>query len=114
MSLQSQIGFWPRDCHEYILLLLIILFEPRHTSDTGWRLVDRIQTFFSQLLFKYLLTISEGERRAKAVGRFGSGIDCISKCAELQDLFTKGNLPETYDLQKSDIKMLFDEMPFYY
>jgi len=114
MRIQSQVGFWPRDCHEYILLLLIILFEPRHTSDTGWRLVDRIQTFFSQLLFKYLLTISEGERRAKAVGRFGSGIDCISKCAELQDLFTKGNLPETYDLQKSDIKMLFDEMPFYY
>ena len=107
VRIQSQISYWPRDCHEYILLLLIILFEPSHIAETGT--VDRIQTYFSQLLFKYLLTISEGERRWKAVGRFGSGIDCISKCAELHDLFTKRMFPLT-----DDIKLLFDEMPFYY
>ena len=76
-------------------------------TETGT--VDRIQAYFSHLLFKYLMTTSQGERRWKVVGRFGSGMDCISKCAELHDLINQTN-----HLQAADILMLFDEMAFDY
>ena len=87
---QSQISYWPRDCYEYVLLLLIILFEPRYMKKP--ETVYRMQTYFSELLFKYLLTTSAAEEgKPKALARFGSGIDCISKCVELNDLFTRTN-----------------------
>lgn len=86
-QIQSQVSYWPTDCYEYILLLLIILFEPRHLAAP--EKVYEMQTYFSELLFKYLLTTSTaGEERQKALVRFGSGIECISKCTELYDLFT--------------------------
>ena len=92
IHIQSQVSYWPQDCYEYVLLLLIILFEPRHIRDP--EKVSEMQTYFSQLLFKYLLTQSSGgEDRQKALVRYGSGIECISKCTELHDVFTNNELP---------------------
>ena len=90
IQIQSQVSRWPRDCYEYVLLLLIILFEPRHLRAS--EKVYEMQTYFSQLLLKYLLSTSTpGEERQNALVRFGSGIECISKCEELHDLFTNSN-----------------------
>ena len=105
---QSKVSYWPRDCYEYVLLLLIILFEPRHMTQPDT--VYNMQTHFSELLFKYLITTSEGENRSKALGRFGSGINCITKCVELHDLFTATSEQHyQFDL---DLYMLLEEMPF--
>ena len=91
VQIQSQVSYWPKDCYEYVLLLLIILFEPRHIKSP--EKVYGMQTYFSQLLFKYLLTTSSaGDGRSKALARYGSGIDCISKCTELHDVFTNNLL----------------------
>ena len=91
VQIQSQVSYWPKDCYEYVLLLLIILFEPRHIKSP--EKVYGMQTYFSQLLFKYLLTTSSsGEERPKALVRYGSGIECISKCTELHDVFNNNHL----------------------
>ena len=92
-QIQSQVSYWPKDCYEYVLLLLIILFDPRHIRSP--EKVYGMQTHFSQLLFKYLLTTSSaGDERSKALVRFGSGIECISKCTELHDVFTNNLVNE--------------------
>lgn len=101
--LQGVISNWPRNYQEYILLLLNILFQPRETGT-----VERIQNYFSQLLFKYLLTSSEGDKRSQAAVRFGRGMDCKSKCTELQHWITKNMTNTTTELSDADILMLFD------
>ena len=91
VQIQSQVSYWPKDCYEYVLLLLIILFEPRHIKSS--EKVYGMQTYFSQLLFKYLVTTSSpGDERSKSLVRYGSGIECISKCTELYDVFTNNHL----------------------
>merc|ERR1719410_1465284 len=79
------IGSWPQDPLEYVLLCSVLLFCPDLLQLAQNSQIQKTQTKFAVLLYKYLNKKHQNEPGV-AVSRYAGGINIVSKCKQLQNL----------------------------
>jgi len=98
-SLMINIGSWPQDEREFVLISLLLLFCPDSLNLTERNMVEDIQLKFATLLQKYL-NYKHGSDKDLARNRFTSGMLLVSKCKELHSISNENiiNFHLTLDL----------------
>jgi len=91
--LLRDIGAWPTDAVEYVLLVIVILFSSNMLDLIDKKRVEEQQEMFLLLLHKYL-TRKYRDSYDLVVSRLAAGVQCVVKCRDLHNIFNSipGNL----------------------